>query len=183
MDSDSPSATTVRDVAAGDMAAITEIYAEAVLHGTATFELVPPDQAEMERRMRKLVEGGFPYLVAEREGRVVGYAYAGPYRERRAYRWTLEDSVYIVPTAQRLGVGSALLGRLVEESARRGFRQMVAVIGDADNAGSVAVHARHDFKHVGTFEAVGRKHGRWLATVLMQRSLGMGELAPPPEED
>ncbi|HVV92157.1 MAG TPA: GNAT family N-acetyltransferase [Hyphomicrobiales bacterium] len=173
----------IRPAAAADLAAIAAIYGEAVATGTASFELVPPGRAEMTRRFETLRAGGFPYLVAADEaGRVLGYAYAGPYRPRAAYGLTVEDAVYVAADARRLGVGRALLAALVEAATAAGFRQMIAVIGDSANAGSVGVHAAAGFRMVGTFEAVGRKHGRWLDTVLMQRSLGDGDTAPPERE-
>ena len=162
-----------------DLAVITAIYDDAVRHGTASFELDPPDQAEMARRYETLRAGGYPYLVAELDGEIRGYAYAGPYRARPAYRWTVEDSVYIAPQAQRRGIGGALLARLVAEAEAGGFRQMLAVIGDSANTGSVELHRAAGFRLVGTFENVGFKFGRWLDTVLMQRELGRGATAAP----
>jgi L-amino acid N-acyltransferase YncA len=165
----------IRPANAADLPAITAIYAHAVTHGTATFEIDPPSEAEMGARFRAIVTGGFPYLVAFTEdGRAVGYAYAGPYRTRIAYRHTLEDSIYIDPAFHRHGVGRALLDRLVTESEARGFRQMVAVIGDSAQIASIALHRAAGFRMVGTFEAVGFKFGRWLDTVMMQRALGEG---------
>jgi L-amino acid N-acyltransferase YncA len=157
------------------MAAITGIYAEAVRHGTASFEIDPPDSDEMLRRYRALASGGFPYLVAEGAGAVVGFAYAGPYRMRPAYRWTVEDSVYVAAPAQRRGVGRALLAALIAESEVKGFRQMIAVIGDSAQAPSMALHRAAGFRSVGTLESVGFKFGRWLDSVLMQRALGPGD--------
>jgi len=171
--------TIVRPAGAGDIAAITRIYADAVRHGTASFELEPPDEAEMAQRREALLEKRYPYLVAERAGAVAGYAYAAAYRARRAYDWCVEDSIYIAPEFHRQGIGRLLLARLIEESAALGFRQMIAVIGDTANAGSVAVHAAAGFRLVGTFQSIGWKHGRWLDTVLMQRQLGGGDTAPP----
>jgi L-amino acid N-acyltransferase YncA len=162
-----------------DLAVITAIYDDAVRHGTASFELDPPDQAEMARRYETLRAGGYPYLVAELEGEIVGYAYAGPYRARPAYRWSVEDSIYVAPQAQRRGFGGALLARLVAEAEAAGFRQMLAVIGDSANTGSVELHRAAGFRLVGTFENVGFKFGRWLDTVLMQRELGRGATIGP----
>ncbi len=133
----------------------------------------------MARRRQGLVAGGYPYLVAERDGAVVGYAYAGPYRPRPAYRSTVEDSVYVAPDAQGRGVGRALLSDLIAACEALDFRLMIAVIGDAESRGSVGLHAAMGFTRVGAFEPVGYKHGRWLATVLMQRVLGPGAGAPP----
>jgi L-amino acid N-acyltransferase YncA len=160
----------VRPATEADISAITAIYAHAVRFGTASFEIDPPDEAEMARRFRDLA--GFPYLVAEFDGQVKGYAYAGLYRTRFAYRHTLEDSIYITPEFHRRGIGRALLDRLIAESGASGFRQMVAVIGDSAQAASIALHRAAGFRTVGTLEAVGYKFGRWLDTVLMQRSIG-----------
>jgi L-amino acid N-acyltransferase YncA len=170
---------SVRTAEPSDIPAITRIYTHAVLHGTASFEIEPPDESEMARRQRALIEGGHPYLVAEADGTVLGYAYAGPYRARPAYRWSVEDSVYIVPDAQRRGIGRTLLVRLIAESEARGFRQMIAVIGDSAQVPSIELHRALGFRLVGTFAAVGFKHGRWLDTVLMQRPLGPGDTAAP----
>ena len=170
---------TVRPATLSDIPAIARIYAHAVETGTASFELTPPDDAEMARRMSALLDNGFPYLVAEVDGAVAGYAYAGPYRARPAYRFTVEDSVYVASEAQGRGVGSALLPELVEESAARGFRQMIAVIGDSEQAASIALHARAGFYYVGTLPHVGFKFGRWLDTVMMQRPLGPGATTAP----
>ncbi len=174
-----PRGVLIRPATAADIAEITRIYAFAVEHGTATFEIEPPDEAEMVRRHATLVAGGYPYLVAERSGAIAGYAYAGTYRARLAYRWSVEDSIYMAPEFHRQGIGSALLTRLVAESETRGFRQMIAVIGDSAQVPSIAVHARAGFAHIGTLRAVGFKHGRWLDTVLMQRPLGSGDTVPP----
>jgi L-amino acid N-acyltransferase YncA len=160
----------IRAATEADIPAITAIYAHAVLYGTATFEIDPPDEAEMARRLRELA--GFPYLVAEVDGQLRGYAYAALYRTRIAYRYTLEDSIYIAPEFHRRGIGRILLGRLLAESAERGFRQMVAVIGDSAQISSIALHRAAGFRMVGTFEAVGYKFDRWLDTVLMQRAIG-----------
>ena len=169
----------VRDVRPADLPAITRIYSEAVKHGTASFELEPPDEAEMGRRIRSLVDGGFPYIVAELDSAVVGYAYAGLYRTRPAYRFTVEDSVYIDPAAQRRGVGRALLERLIVQSEERGFRQMIAVIGDSAQVASIELHRALGFRYVGNFENVGFKFDRWLDSVLMQRPLGPGATTAP----
>ncbi len=168
------SAAEIRPAVAADLSAITEIYAHAVRYGTATFELIPPDLAEMARRFGVLTDGGFPYLVAALEGRVVGYAYAGAYRPRPAYRFTVENSVYLQPAIHRRGIGMRLLQRLIAESEARGYRQMIAVIGDSANAGSIGVHTRTGFELIGTHPNVGFKFGRWLDTVMMQRPLGDG---------
>ena len=173
------STVTVRPVRDMDIPAITKIYAHAVLHGVASFEVDPPDEAEMTRRMRAVVDAGFPYLVAEKDGRVLGYAYAGLYRTRPAYRNSIENSVYVGPDAHRLGVGRALLAELIDIATRAGFRQMIAVIGDSGNAGSIGLHRALGFIFSGTIHSVGYKHGRWLDSVIMQRALGPGDTEPP----
>ena len=169
----------IRPAAAADVGAITQIYADAVIHGTATFEIEPPDESEMARRLHVLSVRGCPYLAAEQAGIVAGYAYAGPYRDRRAYDWCVEDSIYVAPQFQRQGIGALLLAGLIAAAEARGFRQMIAVIGDSAQVASIAVHARAGFAHSGTLRAVGFKHGRWLDTVLMQRALGSGDATPP----
>jgi L-amino acid N-acyltransferase YncA len=170
---------SIRTAGLGDIAAITRIYAEAVLHGTATFEIEPPDEAEMTRRQQALLARNYPYFVAEHAGAVVGYAFAGPYRDRRAYDWCVEDSIYIAPEFHRRGIGRLLLTRLVAQSEELGFRQMIGIVGDSANTASVAVHAAVGFRLIGTFPSIGFKHGRWLDTVLMQRALGDGGVTPP----
>ena len=170
---------TIRGVKPGDIPAITRIYADAVAHGTASFELEPPDEAEIARRQQALLTDGYPYLVADIAGAVAGYAYAGPYRDRRAYDWSVEDSIYIAPEFHRRGIGRLLLTRLVTESEALGFRQMLGVIGDSANTASVAVHVAVGFRLIGTFQSIGFKHGRWLDTVLMQRPLGRGDATAP----
>jgi phosphinothricin acetyltransferase len=170
---------TIRPAALSDNAAITRIYAGAVRNGTASFEIDPPGETEMARRQKVLFDGGYPYLVAMTADTVVGYAYAGPYRARPAYNWSVEDSIYVAPEMHRKGIGGLLLTRLIADSAARGFRQMIAVIGDSAQAGSIAVHAKAGFSHIGTFRSVGFKHGQWLDTVMMQRALGSGDTTPP----
>ena len=169
----------IRPATPADIPSITRIYVQAVREGTASFEIAPPDEPEMTRRFESLRAGGYPYLVADVAGAIAGYAYAGPYRARPAYRWTVENSVYVDVAAHRRGIGSALLARLIAESAARGFRQMIAVIGDSANASSIELHRAAGFRMVGTFDNVGFKFGRWLDSVLMQRALGEGD-APPP---
>jgi len=169
----------IRPAGLADIAAITRIYAHAVTHGTASFELDPPDETEMARRLQSLLAREFPYLVAERRGAVAGYAYAGPYRDRRAYDWCVEDSIYVAPEFHRQGIGRLLLERLITEAEACGFRQMLGVIGDTANTASVAVHAACGFRLIGAFQSIGYKHGRWLDTVLMQRALGSGDSTPP----
>ena len=173
------SEVTVRPATTADIPGIARIYADAVLHGTATFEIEPPDEAEMARRMTALVSGGYPYVVAESGGNVVGYAYAGPYRARPAYRWCVENSVYVDPAFHRRGIGRLLMTRLIGDTTARGFRQMIAVIGDSAQAPSIALHRAAGFKFVGTLRAVGYKHGQWLDTPLMQLALGDGDGSPP----
>jgi phosphinothricin acetyltransferase len=175
-------APDIRPATPADLSAVTEIYGSAVRHGTATFELIAPDLAEMTRRFAALIDGGFPYLVAAVEGRVVGYAYAGAYRPRPAYRFTVENSVYLRPSIHRRGIGQKLLQRLIAESEQRGHRQMIAVIGDSANAGSIGVHARCGFRMIGTHPNVGFKFGRWLDTVMMQRALGDGAATLPADD-
>ena len=174
------SSLEIRPTSVADLPSITEIYAHEVRVGTATFELVPPDLAEMTRRFQALVDGGFPYLVAELDGDVAGYAYASSYRPRPAYRFTVENSVYLRPSVHRRGIGRQLLERLIAECEARGFRQMIAVIGDSANAASIGVHARCGFQMIGTHPSVGLKFGRWLDTVMMQRELGEGASTAPP---
>jgi phosphinothricin acetyltransferase len=164
----------IRPTTPADLPAITAIYRHAVLTGTATFELEPPDLAEMTRRYDSLMSEGFPYIVATLDGVVAGYAYAGPYRARPAYRFSVENSIYLDPAAQGKRIGTQLLQVLITESEKRGYRLMVAVIGDSANAASIGVHTRAGFKMVGTLENVGLKFGRWLDTVLMQLPLGEG---------
>jgi len=169
----------IRPAGLRDLAAITRIYEHAVRHGTASFEIEPPDEKEMTRRYEALRAGNYPYLVAEIGGAIAGYAYAGPYRARPAYHWSLEDSIYIAPQSQRRGIGRGLLARLIADAEAGGFRQMIAVIGDSANAGSIELHHALGFHMVGTFDNVGFKFGRWLDSVLMQRALGKGaETAP-----
>lgn len=169
----------VRDCRADDVSAIAAIYAAAVLTGTASFELEPPGLDEMVARREALLAGGYPYVVATIGSSVAGYAYAGPYRTRPAYRGTVENSVYVDEAYRRRGIAALLLHRLVKEAAGRGFRQMIAVIGDSDNRASVELHRKAGFQLAGTLHSVGWKHGRWLDTVLMQIALGPGDRQPP----
>ena len=162
-----------------DLDAITAIYAHHVLHGSASFEVEPPSRDEMRARLDLLVENGFPVLVCRRDQTdsalgdpaIIGYAYAGPHKARAGYSGTVEDSVYVHPNAVREGVGSALLGRLVEITTERGFHQMMAVIGDSENEASIALHRAHGFTHIGTARRIGFKFGRNLDVVYMQRQL------------
>ena len=168
----------IRPTAEADLAAVQAIYAHHVATGTASFELEPPDLEEIRRRWSALVSGGYPHLVAADGAKVLGYAYAGAYRPRPAYRHAVEDSVYVDAAAHGRGIGRALLARLIDECERRGFRQMVAVIGDNVPA-SIALHASLGFVHAGRLVAVGFKFSRWCDSTLMQRPLGPGAGAPP----
>lgn len=170
---------SVRSSREADVAAVAAIYADAVRTGTASFELEPPGEAEMARRRSALLADGFPFLVAERAGRVLGFAYAGPYRARPAYRFAVEDSIYVAPDAKGSGVGRTLLARLVDECTALGFRQMIAVIGDQASTGSIGLHRTLGFGPAGVLKAVGWKHGRWIDSVLMQLALGPADGAPP----
>jgi phosphinothricin acetyltransferase len=165
-------AANVRRAAPEDAAALAAIYGHHVLTGAATFELDPPDAAEMDRRRRDIESQGFPYLVAEVGGAVAGYAYASRFRPRIGYRFTVEDSVYIHPAHQGNGLGRLLLGRLIEECEALGIRQMVAVIGDSANAASLRLHESFGFRRVGVLEKVGWKFDRWFDAVVMQRAVG-----------
>jgi len=172
---------TLRAATAADVAAVTAVYRTAVLHGTASFELEPPDETEMLRRFEAIVEGGYPYFVAELDGRVVGYAYANAYRNPPAYRFTVEDSIYLAPEAQGKGIGTALLKALIDASTAKGYRLMVAVIGDSANFASISLHRRAGFRYCGTIHSVGYKFGRWLDSVIMELPLGEGDRSAPPE--
>lgn len=170
----------LRPATLADVPAIADIYDDAVRTGTASFELDPPGVGEMTRRFDALMAGDYPYLVAvDTDETLLGYAYAGAFRPRIAYRFTVENSIYVAPGAQRRGVGKALLTALVRECEARGFRQMVAVIGDSANAGSIGVHRACGFRDVGIIKSSGLKFGRWLDTVLMQRDLGPGDSTIP----
>jgi L-amino acid N-acyltransferase YncA len=169
----------IRPATPADIPAITRIYAHAVEYGTASFELTPPDEAEMRRRMQAILDGKFPYFVAEIDGAVAGYAYASFYRTRPAYRFTVEDSVYVAPDTHRRGVGKALLLKLIEACTALGFRQMIAVIGDSEQAASIGVHKACGFEPAGSLKNIGWKFGRWLDTPLMQRALGPGATREP----
>ena len=157
-----------------DIAAITTIYGHHVLHGLASFEEIPPEPAEMARRRGDILARGLPYLVAEREGRAVGYCYAGPFRPRVGYRYTLEDSIYIDAAEVGRGIGRMLLEPLLERCEELGYRQIVAVIGGRETVASIRLHAALGFTHVGVFTGIGFKFGRWVDTVLMQKALGPG---------
>ena len=171
--------STVRTAEIGDVAAITQIYGHAVLHGTGTFEIDPPDAGEMAARHARVLAGGYPYLVATDGERVLGFAYAAAYHSRPAYRFTVEDSIYVGPDARGQGVGKALLSVLVVRAVSAGFRQMIAVIGDSGNSASIRLHAAMGFRPAGKLASSGWKSGRWLDVVLMQRALGPGDTADP----
>ena len=169
----------VRAAAQGDIPAIQAIYAHHVLHGLASFEEMPPDVAEMRRRHGEIAGMGLPYLAAVQGGEILGYGYCSLYRTRSAYRYALEDSVYVREGQQGKGIGSSLLGELLRRCAGLGYRQVIAVIGDSGNAASIGLHERHGFLRVGTLRSTGWKFGRWVDSVLMQRPLGPGDGAPP----
>jgi L-amino acid N-acyltransferase YncA len=171
----------IRPATPTDIPAITRIYAHAVQHGTASFELEPPTEAEMRKRMEALLAGKFPYLIAELDGALGGYAYAGPYRARPAYRFSVENSIYVAPELHRRGIGKILLAALIEACTARGFRLMIAVIGDSNQAASIGVHKALGFKDAGVFKNVGWKFERWLDTVHMQLPLGEGANTAPDE--
>ena len=161
----------IRDATPADLPAIHAIYAHHVLHGLASFEEVPPPVDEIRARYEAVVGSGKPYLVAEAEGNVLGYGYASAYRARSAYRYTLENSIYVAEAARGRGVGSALLEALVTRCRRGPWRQMLAIIGDSGNAASIGVHRKAGFREVGVLERVGFKHGRWVDSVVMQLEL------------
>jgi L-amino acid N-acyltransferase YncA len=169
---------TLRDCDEADLAGVTDIYAQHVLHGTASFEEVSPDLAEMRARWQRVVSLGLPWLVVASPERVLGYAYAAPFHTRPAYRYTLEDSVYVAADAARRGIGRALVTELLRRAEAAGCRQMIAVIGDSANEGSIRLHAGLGFAHAGLLRSVGFKFGRWLDVVTMQRALGPGDGAP-----
>ena len=170
---------TIRPSRDEDVPAITAIYGHHVLHGVASFEEVPPDTAEIARRRATIIGHGLPYLVAERAGRVIGYCYAGPFRPRVAYRFTVEDSVYVEAGEIGRGLGRALLAQVISLCSELGYRQMVAVIGGRETTGSIRLHERVGFAHIGVLPAVGFKFGRWIDIILMQRALGAGSDNPP----
>lgn len=169
----------IRDSRPDDLPRITTIYTHHVLTGTASFEEVPPGLEELARRRDDVLGRGMPYVVAEMDGRVIGYAYAGPYRLRTAYRYSVEDSIYLDPDCTGRGAGRALLAAVIDRCTAAGCRQMLAVIGDSGNAASIGLHRSLGFESAGLLKAVGFKFGRWVDSVLMQRPLGHGETAPP----
>lgn len=169
----------VRDAVAGDFPAIAAIYARHVRCGTSSFEIEPPAAETLIERWRGVLADGLPYLIADSGGAVAGFAYATLYRRRRAYRFALEHSIYVRHDATRRGIGGLLIEALIERCAALGYRQMIAVIGDSDNAASIGFHRRHGFRHAGTLPAVGYKFDRWVDSVLMIRPLGEGGETPP----
>lgn len=172
-------AVFVRDAREADMSSVQDIYAHHVLHGLASFEEVAPTTAEMIGRRDAVLKLGLPYLVAEMNGRIVGYSYASHYRPRPAYRHTIEDSVYVRDGLGGNGIGRALLGMLIKRCENGPWRQMLAVIGDSGNAGSIGLHVSHGFRQIGKLDSVGFKFGRWIDSVLMQKSLGDGDSNGP----
>ena len=172
-------AIIIRDARDADIPAIASIYGHHVLHGLASFETEAPGAQEMARRRTEILARNFPYLVAELDGRVAGYAYANHYRTRFAYRFSVEDSIYVDPACVGRGVGNKLLAALIAECGKRGFRQMIAVIGDSGNLPSIRLHQACGFTLTGSFKSIGFKHGRWVDSVLMQRALGSGDTTLP----
>jgi phosphinothricin acetyltransferase len=173
----------IRPATDADIAAITAIYAYHVRHGTSSFEIDAPDAEEIARRRSGVERRNLPYFVAEFEGAVAGYAYAGAYRPRAAYRFTVENSVYVHPAHLRRGLGRLLLRALIDACEQRGCRQMIAVIGDSANAASIRLYESFGFRHAGVLQAIGFKFGRWLDTVLMQLPLGNGAATDPGERN
>lgn len=169
----------VRAATEADADALAAIYGDAVLHGFGTFEEEPPSPAEMDKRRRAIADRGLPYLVAEEDGRVLGFAYAGPFRPRAAYRYTLEDSVYVAPDAAGRGVGRAVLSAVIEACEALGVRQLMAVIGDSGNSASIGLHRSLGFEKMGVGRSVGFKHGRWVDIVHMQKALNGGDTLAP----
>jgi phosphinothricin acetyltransferase len=177
-----PLKVRVRPATEEDMPAIQEIYAYYVSKTTASFEEDPPTVAEMTARWQRVNSQGMPYLVAVSGKTVMGYAYAAPFRDRSAYRYTCEDSIYVAQDALGRDIGNALMTTLIERCAAFGFRQMIAVIGDSANAASLALHSRHGFYVIGALSSVGYKFGRWSDAVYMQRALGEGDTTMPPKK-
>ena len=177
--SDERAEIQIRDVTDADMPAIQVIYAHHVLHGLASFEEEQPDVAEMTSRRDKILADGYPYRVAEYSGLIAGYAYASRYRPRPAYRYTVENSIYVAKDATGLGIGDLLLDDLIKSCTALGFRQMVAVIGDTENHASINLHEKHGFKRAGEIRSVGFKFGRWVNSVIMQLPLGEGDDTSP----
>jgi phosphinothricin acetyltransferase len=170
----------IRPTETKDLAAITALYADIVAHGTASYEYEVPDEAEMTRRWQALTEAGYPYLTAEIDGQLAGFAYASSFRQRDGYRWVVEDSVYIDPRFQRRGIGKALLEELISLCTQKGYRHMVAAIGDASYIASIKLHEQLGFRTIGQIPGLGWKQEAWQDWVLMQRELGDGTTTPPP---
>lgn len=176
----SPAPFVIRDSQPGDISAIATIYAHYVATSLATFDEIPPSCEEMTQRRAEVLDAGLPFIVAvEDDGRVLGYAYAGAFRRRTGYRYTLEDSIYVERSATHRGIGTALLSALIERCAAAGYRQMVAVIGDRAHAASIGLHQKLGFAQIGVLPAIGFKFGRWVDVVLMQRTLGPGDATAP----
>ena len=175
------SAPVIREIASADIEAVTAIQAEAVLNGLANFGLVPLNTHQMKEKMEALVGDHFPYIVAEIDAQIAGFAYVSPFRPRPGYRWTVEDSVYVSPDFQGNGLGSKLLGEIIRQSEQLGFRQMVAMIGDSNNHASIELHRKHGFHMTGTLHDVGYKKEKWLDVVIMQLELGTGASSQPDE--
>lgn len=169
----------IRAVKLDDVPMIHAIYSESVIHGTASWELMPPEQDEMYRRVQSVLAQGYPYFVAVADGEVVAYCYASSYRPRPGYRFTVENSIYVTPAYQRRGLARQLMTTLIATCTAGGYRQMVSVIGDSENIASIELHRSLGFQHVGLLPAIGFKHGRWLDSVLMQRALGVGNETLP----
>jgi L-amino acid N-acyltransferase YncA len=177
-----PGSPVIRDSEDADLPAIAAIYAHHVMHGFGSFEEVPPDVEELTKRRREILAKGLPYLVAtDAATAVLGYAYASPYRTRSAYRFTVEDSIYVAPQTGRRGIGRMLLEALIERCTKAGYRQMIAVIGDSGNEGSIGLHQSLGFSRAALLPTIGFKRGRWVDCVMMQRALGDGSEAPPVE--
>ena len=179
MKTDPGPAVVLRDVADADMATITDIYSDAVRNGVSSWEYNPPDLAEMIRRRDTIVAAGYPYRVAEHQDTVVGYAYASAYRPRPGYAHTVETSIYVAPTTQRLGVGRRLLEDLIAQCEHLGYRQAVAIVGDSKNAQSIDFHLKMGFAQVGLVRSIGFKFGRWMDQVILQKALGEGDGSLP----
>lgn len=179
MNNPDPDSPIIRDVADADMPAICAIYAHEVLNGVSSWEEQPPSLCEMIRRRDAVLADGFPYRVAQWRGAIVGYTYASAYRPRPGYRYTLENTIYVAETARGMGIGRSLIEDLIERCEARGYRQMIAVIGDSQNLASIDFHAHMGFTRVGLIHSIGFKFGRWMDSVIMQRTLGSGDKTLP----
>jgi phosphinothricin acetyltransferase len=174
-----PGSFSIRDSELGDVPAITAIYAHSVMTSVATFDEQPPSVQDMRQRRAEVIEAGLPFIVAVGDRHLLGYAYAGAFRRRTGYRFTLEDSIYVERTATHRGIGTALLTALIERCAAAGYRQMVAVIADTERAASIGLHEKLGFKMVGVLPAAGFKFRRWIDVILMQRALGPNDPVAP----